>query len=56
MEDVNIFDKIFQEEQNKIENENIKIEISKQNMKNELKHSYLKQSKENEKLTKEKPV
>ena len=49
MEDVNIFDKIYQEEQNKIENEKIQIKISKTMTKNELKYLYFQQSKENEK-------
>jgi hypothetical protein len=55
MEDVNIFDKIYQEEQNRIENENIKIDISRKTTKNEIKFLYLKQSKEIEKSKIEKP-
>ena len=56
MEDVNIFDKIYQEEQNKIENENIKIEVSSDINKKELKYLYFHQSKENEKLKNAKPI
>ena len=50
MEDVNIFDKIYQEEQDKIENEEVKIKAQENISKKELKYIYFQQSKENEKI------
>ena len=50
MEDVNIFDRIYQEEQDKIENEEVKIEAQENISKKELKYIYFQQSKENEKI------
>ena len=55
MEDVNIFDKIYQEEQDKIQNEEIKIEVEENTSKNELKYMLLQQLKENEKIKEDKP-
>ena len=56
MEDVNIFDKIYQEEQNKIENEGINIDVNEDIPKNELKYFFVQQAKENEKLKLNKPI
>ena len=55
MEDVNIFDKIYQEEQEKIENEDINIEVEQNTSKNELKYILFQQLKENEKSKINKP-
>ena len=54
MEDVNIFDKIYQEEKDKLENEEIKIDIEGETTKSELKYKYFQQTKEKEKEIKKK--
>ena len=50
MEDVNIFDKIYQEEKDKIENEEIKIDVEKDISNSQLKYMYFQQVKEKEKI------